>query len=167
MEKKRIKDATLNELENFSAIADPIRELIETYWEGDLKPKGFDEFKEEYNDYEGMGEPQYDLEFKGFDSSTAGSFSIEEQLNLPNVVYNDTNQGRNPVECLIGAVLGYGMQVGEARKTKELTDKIKTTLERIVRYAEGIKEVDTEEKKEMYLKFIQDDIKMFLDFELR
>jgi hypothetical protein len=35
------------------------------------------------------------------------------RVSLPHVLYDDCGQGRKPLETLIGAVLGYGMLLGE------------------------------------------------------
>ena len=165
MEKKRIKDATLEELNNFSKIADPITKFIVENWEGNLQPKGYEDFKADYEDYDGMGEPEYDLEFDGFNSATAGCGSIEDMLNLPNVTYGDTNQGRTPHDALVGGILGYGMQIGKARANKSIEKEMDRLQGDIVRSLGwiGKEGVNNEE----IIKYIKDDLDRFKMFAIK
>ena len=62
---KTIKDATLEEISDFSKIASPLVKFIRDNWSTDVKPKGYDEFMDDYEEYKGQGEDQYELDFVG------------------------------------------------------------------------------------------------------
>src|SRR5579875_2022388 len=66
-----------------------------------LKPKGWKEFKKNYTDYAGMAEfdsKAAKKEFGGMHSGTACSHAFEVKVALPYVMYDDTNQGRKPLD---------------------------------------------------------------------
>lgn len=168
----RIKETSLNELNNFSKISDSIRDMISKYWEGDLAPKGYEEFTADYEDYDGMGEEEYDLEFDGLTSETAGTPSIEDLLNLPSVAYSDIGQGRKPIETLIGAVLGYGMMIGKARANKHIEmefNKLEGQIKRKLQYLKD--DASLEENKRFGVdtatQYIESDLSMFKDFAIK
>lgn len=123
---KRIKEASIEELEDFNGVVRPIITFLDKYWDVGAKPKGYDEYLKTYKEFDDMP-LENELDFDGFCSATAGSFSIETQLAMPYVAYGDTEQGRNPLETLIGAVMSYAIQIGERRaklQARDRTDKL-------------------------------------------
>ena len=108
----------MEELNDFSAIADSLYNYIKKHWTGSIKPKKYKEFLEDYEDYAGMEElntKELEESFKGFIDSTAASFSFPVKTSLPHVAYDDTNQGRCPLRVLISACLSHGLIIGEQR----------------------------------------------------
>ena len=133
---KDIANCTEDELSRFDLIMKPIMKLVDKYWDASAEPKGYKEFVENYEDYEGIGEPEYKLEWDGFDSSTATNSSFEDRMSLPSIAYDDKGQGRKPLEMLIGNVLGYGMLIGSQReKAKGKTKKDLGRVQRYLNYA--------------------------------
>ena len=95
--------------------------FIEEFWEGTgkLKPKGYAKLAENYTDFDGMYEWEenekqaQEEKFNAYDDATAGSFNFVGKVSLPHVVYDDIDQGRNPLMTLIGACVSYGFMRGE------------------------------------------------------
>ena len=130
--KKHIHDVNSENELRFDKILEPIMEHIKKTWDIDVKPKGWDEFLEDYEDYDGLPiEDEVTEMFNGMDDGSAGVGSFPERVSLPHVAYSKTNQGRSPLEELLGATLGYGMMVGMKRiglKNEEGIEKIKRDL---------------------------------------
>lgn len=118
MESKRIKDASLEELENFTEIMEPIIDLLRNSWDIDVKPKGYDEYLKS-NDSSYVPE---EIEFKGLINTSSCNPPLPYLLSKPNVAYADKEQGRDPLTELTGALVGYGMAIGERRAKLEMID---------------------------------------------
>jgi hypothetical protein len=120
------------DLPDFSKDIDALVKYISQNWTGlkKIKPKGYAEFIKDYEDFKGQEE--FDVEkacksFKGFDDSTASSFSFPLRVALPYVAYDDICQGRDPFRTLVAALIGYGMARGNILAQKEIED-IKNNL---------------------------------------
>jgi hypothetical protein len=124
---------------HFDAQAKALVEHILKHWNVSVKPKGYDNFLETYEDYEGMDnidEDALQAEFNGHDSGfSVCGLPFPVALTKEHVAYDDTNQGRNPLECLVGAIYGYGLQFGQVIESiKPSTDKgraIEDAIDRI------------------------------------
>jgi len=112
MKNKTIKEASLDELEDFSEIAGHILQLIKTSWDVDVKPKGYDKYLESYEEYDDSEIPKFD----GLLDVGPSKPDIADSMSLSNVAYGDTQQGRDPLETMVGAILSYGMDVGTQRQ---------------------------------------------------
>lgn len=100
---------------------------IKKHWNVRAVPKGYKEFCENYTDYQGMEEMDWDKimsEFEGFEDSSAVSYPFPGKVSLPHVAYDDINQGRKPLETLFGAIFGYGMRYG--MRYEEVADNTQT-----------------------------------------
>jgi hypothetical protein len=157
---KDLKSAKLDDLNYFEDIANAVYDYIKKTWKCKVAPKGYKAFTADYEEYDGMEEVDHNAikkAFKGFDDETAGSPSFPFKIAMPNVAYDDKEQGRNPLRCLIGAVLGYGMAIGKARgvhKTTDILSKFKRTLEIHEKYKSDNKEVNE------LLKYLKSDLEM-------
>ena len=114
-----IKEASLEKLNDFCGLVEPIIDFLKLNWEGKLQPKDYDNKKDDYDDY--FGEK---LEYNGLKNRTATSFSIDEKLSLHNTAYDDLEQGRDTLTTLVGSLVGFGLQVGEQRKTLNIKEKL-------------------------------------------
>ena len=147
----KFKEASNDQLDNFSFISETIVNFVKKHWDCVVKPKGYDEFIENYEDFDGMEELDGEAlkeDFKGFNDATSGSMSFPIKIALPHTAYDDKCQGRDSIETLLGAVLGHGMMVGdERRKRKALKslEKIESTINIYKKYGESdeVKEMIT------------------------
>lgn len=112
-----------------------------------LKPKGWEKFKKNYHDYDGMSNfdsAKAKKEFGGMHSGI-GCPPFEVRVALPYVMYDDTNQSRKPLEVLVGAVLTHAYVMNERNNTalmlRELL-KLKEKYDQPKYYQEPIKEVN-------------------------
>lgn len=77
------------------------------------RPLGWKALAKDYKEYDGMTEYDQILkkkdeeEFKGIDSSSAGSYSFPKRISLAQVMYDDKEQFRKPLETLVGAIIGH------------------------------------------------------------
>ncbi|CAG7579689.1 MAG: hypothetical protein SLAVMIC_00016 [uncultured marine phage] len=142
---KNIKDATLDEINDFSEIAAPLVKFIRDNWSTDVKPKDYDEFMEDYEEYKGQGEDQYELDFDGLLDGGGYSFPFPVKLATPYVAYDDNEQGRDPLQVMVGAILAYGISIGERRE--KLDDSNDMFIRNIKWLLEDIKggEIDNQE----------------------
>ena len=77
-----------------------------------LKPKGYDAFLEDYIDYDGMeelNERELIDDYDGMDFSALCSGEFPIIVSLPHVAYNDTNQGRKPLQVLVNAIFSQAL----------------------------------------------------------
>ena len=126
MHAKPTTQAELTATGDFEAHCLALCEHLTQHWDGidTLKPKGYDEFLVDYEDFQGIEEfaektrPGQEAVFNGFDSSSAGGFNFVTNVSLPHVAYDDTNQGRPPLMVLIGACVSYGAIMGEVSGAK-------------------------------------------------
>ena len=144
---KDLKTASLNEVNDFSTIAESIYKYIKKTWKCNVRPKGYKKFLVGYEDYDGMEELEYnkiEKDFKGFNDATAASPSFPIKIALPHTAYNATNQSRNPLRTLIAAILGHGMIIGEERAKRKVSksfERLERTLITSEKYDSEIKEV--------------------------
>ena len=126
------KPKTIADFEAIGDYSHQCGELIKhlkKHWSGldDVKPKGYEAFIKDYNDFQGMEEwgddptlsKKQKKEFKGFDSSSAGGFGFIDSTALCHVAYSDIGQGYSPIETLIASCVTYGMSIGECYGRKE------------------------------------------------
>jgi hypothetical protein len=138
------KPKSSKDLPPFEQDMDALIKFIAKNWTGlkKIKPKGYDEFIKDYQDFKGQEE--FDAEkacesFKGFNDETASSFSFPLKIALPYVAYDDICQGRDPFRTLVGSLIGYGMARGQVLAKKEIEDLkenlqfIKDQLDRILK----------------------------------
>lgn len=88
-----------------------------------IHPKGWEKLSENYNDYDGMDNDElYNTTslFKGTNSNTAGAPSFEIRVSLPHVMYDDKEQGRSPLETLVGSMLGHAYFISENNNGKKI-----------------------------------------------
>ena len=157
---KNLKSAKLDDLNYFEGIANPIYDYIKKTWICKVAPKGYKAFVTDYNEYDGMEDIDNDAitkAFKGYDDVSACSPSFPFKISMPNVAYNDKEQGSNPLRSLIAAILGYGMAIGKAREIHQTT-KILSKFQRVVDLYEKYGTDDTDLKK--VLRDFKSEIKM-------
>lgn len=110
---KAIKQASLEELQDFEKISKSIIDFIKINWDVKAKPKDYAEFLKDYEEGKCMGEMV--PEFKGFDDSTASKPSFASLMSTPSVAYSDKEQDRNPLHTMISSILAHGILIGERR----------------------------------------------------
>lgn len=118
---KRLKDCSMKELGNFRIICAPLVKYIRKTWAWkSLKPKRYEKFKRTYEDHDGdsLSEKQA-KKFRGIDDETACSFSFPVKTALPQVCYDDVNQGRDPLHVLISSCVSFGLSIGEERARRK------------------------------------------------
>lgn len=135
---------TAKKLESHSQSCEVICDFLEKYWLGlkSIKPKGYDELKKDYTDYDGIDEwdnnerGKQEDDFKGFDN---GDFNIVRALSAPHVVYDDLSQGRPPLRTLISAILAYGFEKGEIYgKEKGKTEGRHESIKQIKEFVDNL-----------------------------
>jgi hypothetical protein len=112
----KLRDLRSTDQFSFSTEIEAILKYLKKSWDIKALPKGYKEFKKNYQDYQGMeelDEAQLLKKFKGHGDGGTCSPPFVTRVSLPHVVYDDTNQGRRPLETLLGAVLGHGMILGQ------------------------------------------------------
>lgn len=110
----------LNDINNtsqfdFGKEVEAILKYLAPGWDIKALPKGYAKYRKGYQDYDGMEELDEKAlmnSFKGHDDSGTLSPPFPVRVSLPHVTYDDTCQGRPPLETLIGAILGHGMLLG-------------------------------------------------------
>lgn len=120
-----------NDLTNSNNVSH-IVSFLNKFWNIKAKPKGYDKLRKDYCDFDGMEEQDnkpLNKFFKGFGNDTAGSFGLTEQLNTPNVVYNEVCQGRSPLHSIVSAIFGYAFLCGAKYQEIKYVDSFKSTLE--------------------------------------
>lgn len=130
--KNNVKKVTDNELNSFEKIANSLYDYIKLTWDVNVNPKGYKEFMDSYEEGKGYDEvdnEKIQKEFNGINDTTVCSPPFPFKIEISNVAYDDKEQGRNPLQVLIGAILSYGMTIGEERTKrklkKEFEDKVK------------------------------------------
>lgn len=101
---------------NFSTEAEALYSYFMKNWSIKAKPKGYDKFLETYTDYAGMDDLDEEALQKSFDGhgdAPVTSFPFVTAVSLPHVAYEDTNQGRDPIRCLIASILTHGILIGQ------------------------------------------------------
>jgi len=115
--------ATKEQLMDFSAIMEPVLSLLEKHWNISVSPKGYKEFTKDYEEGDGMAEPQHDLhdDFQslgGILNTSACQPGFPGLIDMPSVAYNDKEQGRSPFQSLASALFNYGQAIGTAQEQR-------------------------------------------------
>lgn len=149
--KEHVDQAELGKLRNFPALMEPIMEYIRETWEGNLLPKGYEEYLEDYEEYKGMGtrnERKAKNAFNGV-SDDGVSYPFPVRISKPHVAYDDREQGRDPLETLVGAIFAYGLIIGDARTKKKITKDNEARHERWVEKMSDLIEENKELKEKL------------------
>jgi hypothetical protein len=122
------------DINNFEKIVNPLEKYIRKHWDvGGLKPKGYDKFVEDYEDYKGMEALDAEAlkkEFTGFADQSPGCDCFPIMTSLPHIAYSDKGQGRSPLHELIAACVHHGMLIQKERD--RILDKDLNDLETMV-----------------------------------
>jgi len=122
--RERINKASKNDISDFEELATDIVEFLNKHWDIEVKPKKYDKYLETFEEFEDMDEiSKYEKDFKGFGPG-GDTLSLPETLSLPNTAYSDVHQGITNLETLVGAILTYGMQIGNRRQEISSEDTI-------------------------------------------
>ena len=106
--KKNLSQCTLKHLQKYDATSAIVKH-VRKYWDASVAPKGYAEYKLNYQDYQDMDETIASVEdFDGIVDDLTRGLPISTSLSLPHVAYDDTNQGRDPLTVLIGSCIAYG-----------------------------------------------------------
>jgi len=92
-----------------------------------LKPKDYDAFTQNYTEYKGMAgldEDAINAEFAGHHFPGAISMPLPMSLSLPHIAYDDIEQGRSPLSCLLLGIYYQGFKTREHNNTCELVAEI-------------------------------------------
>ncbi len=144
--KKTVNTATWDEVSDFDNVVQPIIKLLRNNWTVDVAPKNYSEYKETFEGYDDMSDEKYILKFDGLLNTSASNYTLPTTLSMPQVAYSDVEQGRDPLETLVGAILSYGMSIGKRQEQTQpnckdiYIDSIQTYLEWI---ASGKFDADT------------------------
>ena len=107
----KLKDLQSTSQFSFSNEIDAILKYVKKNWDVKASPKGYKAFKKGYQDYQGMeelNEATLQKKFKGHGDGSVGAPGFVVKISLPHTTYDDTNQGRRPLETLLGAILSHG-----------------------------------------------------------
>ena len=119
-QEKTIKEATLKDLGHFEDLTKPLIDFIRTNWDAEVAPKGYKEYRENYEEFDDGGEMVPD--FDGLLDTSAACSPFPGRMSMPSIAYSDTQQNRDPLTEMVGALVGYGMAVGAQRAKLEATD---------------------------------------------
>lgn len=128
--------------------------FLEKHWHVDsIRPKGFNELKKGYTDYDGMQEfcddPGFEDLAKELEETlkvqrTGGSLDTLSNLSTPYVVYDDVCQGRAPLFKLICTLVYFGVDLGmkvqeeeSAKEIVRLKEDVKFARECLTSYRES------------------------------
>lgn len=101
---------------NFDRDCKALLEYIQKNWDVTAEPKGFKEFLKLSDDERpAIVEEESTLlkDFKGHDGCGTVSFTFPTKISKEMTAFEKEDQGRQPLETLIGAILGYGMLLGK------------------------------------------------------
>lgn len=122
---KTVDEASWEEVSYFDDLIQPILKLVKENWDIQASPKGYEEYIESYEEYDDMGDEKFYLDFDGLLDTSASASPINDKLSMPQVAYDDTQQGREPLHTLIGAVLSYGIAIGKRQEQTSPNSKTK------------------------------------------
>jgi hypothetical protein len=112
----KLQDLLFKDQFNYSKEIEAILKYLKKTWDIKATPKGYKEFRKNYNDFQGMeelDEKALQKRFKGHGDGSVCTPGFVVRISLPHVVYDNNCQGRPPLETLLGAVLAHGMILGE------------------------------------------------------
>ena len=98
---------------NFSRDCKALLDYIKKTWNVKAEPKGYKEFMKKEDRTTEIDEAALLKEFDGHDGSGTLSYSFPGQISLEMAAFDQYDQGRSPLETLVGAILGYGMLLGK------------------------------------------------------
>lgn len=119
---KTIDNAEWKEVSRFDNLIEPIVSLVKDNWDIQAAPKGYQEYRDQYEEYDDMDDEKYALKFDGLLNTSATSSPINDRLSMPQVAYDDTQQGRDPLQTLLGSVLSYGIAIGRRQEKTDPND---------------------------------------------
>ena len=147
MKNKEIDECSLKELNNFSELSSHLIEFIRENWDADVKPKGYDAYKEDYEEYDDGGEMI--PEFGGPLDTSATCDPFPGRMSMPSVAYSDTEQGRDPLNTMVGSILAYGMAIGKQRaKLDNSGDYLIKDIHRLLKRMSREEGISVEEQTE-------------------
>lgn len=113
---------------NYSNVCHEIESAIKTQYDiKKLKPLGWSKLSKNYSEYDGMEEydqEAIDKKFNGINSGGVASGGFTVRTSLPQVMYDDKEQGRKPFHTLVGAIIGHAYAVSKRNTTLEMIDDI-------------------------------------------
>jgi len=109
---KSIRDASLEEIDDYQEIMSHILNYLSKNWDINAKPKGYDEYLASLSSIS-YQEP---LEFTGLLDTSAGCPAFPSRISIFNIAYSEQEQDRKPFEELAGALVAYGVAIGERRE---------------------------------------------------
>ncbi|NCP98449.1 hypothetical protein GW796_10835 [archaeon] len=95
-----------------------------------FKPKGWNELKKDYSDFDRFDEyakehSKHDrIIFNGVNSSSAGAGGFHERISLPNVMYDDICQRRNPLRVITSSAFSHGLFVSSHNNTVNIINEM-------------------------------------------
>ena len=135
---------------NYSNVCSEIESAVkEQYDIKKLKPQGWLKLARNYNEYDGMedfDQEAVDEKFKGIDSGGATSGGFTVRTSLPQVMYDDKEQGRKPFHTLVGAIIGHAYEVSRRNTTFEMIDDLNNLTEHYLKpefFKKIVLEIDT------------------------
>lgn len=112
-----------------------------------IQPKGWDNFIDDYEEYDGMEEFDHKKNnnlFKGFNSQSCGAGGFHERISLPNTMYNEVCQDRNRLYTLIGSIYAHGLLCMEHNNSYNFMSEYELLMERILAFDFSFKKIDLE-----------------------
>jgi hypothetical protein len=102
-------------VKNFEFHAEAILEYLKKYWDISVEPKGYAEAVKNHDEFECDKVDEKGLmdEFKGHNGGLSYSYPLPVNLQKDHVAFSDVDQGRKPIETLVGSILTYGAQYGQ------------------------------------------------------
>ena len=127
----------LNEQFDYEKTSKNITSLIrqEYHDSSKMKPKGWKELNKNYDGFNSM--EQYDSkqkqDFQDFTGSYVSHPAVHHfvvRVSLPHVMYDDKEQGRKPLETLVGAIMTHTILVREHNNSHLLKEELKSLQEK-------------------------------------
>jgi hypothetical protein len=113
------KPTTTKDLRSHGSDSEALLNFLRKHWDGldEVKPKGYEKFCKDYCDFDGMEKwadnerGKQEDEFNGFNDGDDG-VNFVSTVSLSHIAYDDTCQGRPPIQMLISACISYGFTRG-------------------------------------------------------
>ncbi len=128
----RLRDAALNlETEgrwDYERQAKRVAEDIQRAfpWATDIKPNGWELMRTDYTDYRGMtdwDDKTSRADFEGHEFAVR-ALDLVSATALPNVMYDDVNQGRRPTYTFVSAIFSHCLSLTEHNNTVGMLQEI-------------------------------------------
>jgi hypothetical protein len=131
----KIKNQALKDFDFTTNTAKLVKLMKEKYTiPRNLQPIGWNSFKKGYVEYDGMAEFDHNKNddlFLGHNSTGAGSYPFHARISLPQVMYDEQEQGRNRLYTLVGSIYAHALfcieqnnSHGFAKDYNELAEKL-------------------------------------------